>query len=501
LGSHCQRIVIMQVCYVQGMNEIVGTIYYVLANDINGEWATQAEADSYFLFNILMIEMRDVFVPDMDDAETGIQGRITNMKNLLSTHDPALQEHLQDCGIDSSFYAIRWLTTLLSREFLLPDTIRMWDSMFASTHKENFLRYVCGTMVLMIREELLKGDFSSCLRLLQRYPPVNVDKLLESSRALWIYESQITMACHKGGISLHQALSTISPPPAIIMAFGLRGGVGPRRSSIHRMRVNEAAQEAIGAAQDGLLGRAMKLWSGWGSATATAAPTTGVTTAAATSAPGPVEVGTTISSDQAVTANTEAKPPASDQPPCPPPPQPRVWNRVRNNTADTNDSTDSINEATNSKTGVDSNFRSRIWGKAFSANGNTPSTRNDATPVASAKAEQSLASNDAVLATGNSSATLPTPPRSRLWNRGARSTTPVDVHNGVAAPTSNVDQASTWTSPWTAPTAIGWKQDAMSAAPHAFAATRGTPNVSVDPMLPKSVKRNHMSDVVEILST
>lgn len=41
---------------------------------------------------------------------------------------------------------------------------------------------------------------------------------------MWIYESQITLACHKGGISLHQALQTITPPPAVIMAFGFRDG-------------------------------------------------------------------------------------------------------------------------------------------------------------------------------------------------------------------------------------------------------------------------------------
>lgn len=107
---------------------------------------------------------------------------------------------------------IRWLTTLLSREFTLPDTIRLWDSMFASTHKENFLRYVCVTMVMMIRDQLLEGDFSVCLRLLQSYPPTNVDRMLESSRALWIYESQVTLACHKSGIGLGQALSFIEPP-------------------------------------------------------------------------------------------------------------------------------------------------------------------------------------------------------------------------------------------------------------------------------------------------
>jgi len=210
--------------YVQGMNEIVGTLYYVLANDTNEEWAANAEADTYWLLSTLLSDFRDVFVPDLDDADTGIQGMIGNMQDLLKRHDPEVKDHLDEVGIHPSFYAIRWWTTLLSREFLLPDTIRLWDSLVSSTHRDNFLRYVCVTMVMLIREDLLKGDFSTCLRLLQSYPSVHMDGLLESSRALWIYESQVTMACHKGGISLHTALQAISPPSAIIMAFGLRKG-------------------------------------------------------------------------------------------------------------------------------------------------------------------------------------------------------------------------------------------------------------------------------------
>ena len=73
---------ISQVRYVQGMNEIVGTLYFVLAHDADTEWAEQAEADTYFLFNSILVEMRDVFVPDLDEADTGIHGRISNMINL-----------------------------------------------------------------------------------------------------------------------------------------------------------------------------------------------------------------------------------------------------------------------------------------------------------------------------------------------------------------------------------------------------------------------------------
>jgi hypothetical protein len=253
--------------YVQGMNEIVGTIYYVLANDWNDEWADHAEADTYWLLNTLLSEMRDVFISDMDESDTGIQGRIANMHTLLGRHDPEVKEHLEDVGIETSFYAIRWWTTLLSREFLLPDIIRLWDSMFASTHKDNFLRYFCVTMVMVIREDLLKGDFSTCMRLLQGFPSTHMDHLVESSRALWIYESQLTLACHKGGISLHQALQTISPPPAIIMAFGVRDGMisparpDPLEDAGEKVAATvRDATTAVATSAKGFFGRASSLY-------------------------------------------------------------------------------------------------------------------------------------------------------------------------------------------------------------------------------------------------
>ena len=220
--------------YVQGMNEIVGILYYVLANDQNDEWSVWAEADTFWLFNALIggDDMRDVFISGFDEHDTGIHGRLITMQQLLQRHDPEVSEHLQDLGIEISFYAIRWWTTLLCREFLLPDTIRLWDSMFASTHKDNFLRYVCVIMVMSIRDRLLKGDFTICLQLLQDFPSTSVDQLLEASRALWIYESQISVACHRGGLTLHQALTTIESPKALIMAFGFVNGTPPPPASI-----------------------------------------------------------------------------------------------------------------------------------------------------------------------------------------------------------------------------------------------------------------------------
>ena len=275
--------------YVQGMNEIVGTIYYVLAMDPTTSsrnkkerhysWADHAEADTYYLFNALLnkMEVRDVFVADLDHhSESGLHARIKNIEMLLKEHDPEVYNHLKGAlGMDSSFYAIRWLTTLLSREFQLPDTIRLWDSLLASKHKENFLRYVCASMVMAVRDRLLRGDFGTCLKLLQNYPSgeIAIDDLLESSRALWIYETQISLACQKGGIPLRQALKVITPPEGVIMAFGRPGGkplgLASQISSPVVGVMRDVASTAVAANNNvgKLMGRAKKLWGGWNTPT------------------------------------------------------------------------------------------------------------------------------------------------------------------------------------------------------------------------------------------
>lgn len=63
-------------------------------------------------------------------------------------------------GVDPSFYSLRWITTLLSREFDLLDTIRLWDSLFADEHRNEFLNYLCCAMVLEQRDAIMVNDFA-----------------------------------------------------------------------------------------------------------------------------------------------------------------------------------------------------------------------------------------------------------------------------------------------------------------------------------------------------
>ncbi|ETE64822.1 hypothetical protein L345_09408, partial [Ophiophagus hannah] len=88
----------------------------------------------------------------------------------------------QEQNIKPQFFAFRWLTLLLSQEFLLPDVIRIWDSLFADDSRFDFLLLVCCAMLTLIRDQLLEGDFTVNMRLLQEMsykPPLKRPKKQE----------------------------------------------------------------------------------------------------------------------------------------------------------------------------------------------------------------------------------------------------------------------------------------------------------------------------------
>lgn len=107
-------------------------------------------------------------------------------------------------ALDPRYFALRWFTTLLSREFDLPDTIRLWDSLFAAQDRSTFLVFVFVTLMLAQRETLLAGDFASNLQLLQAYPPTDVPEILAQSEALRLFSARGD-AARAGGLAEQRA--------------------------------------------------------------------------------------------------------------------------------------------------------------------------------------------------------------------------------------------------------------------------------------------------------
>ncbi|KAJ6654608.1 hypothetical protein lerEdw1_006761 [Lerista edwardsae] len=172
------------IAYVQGMNEIVGPLYYTFATDPNSEWKEHAEADTFFCFTNLMSEIRDNFIKSLDDSQCGITYKMEKVYSTLKEKDVELYMKLQEQNIKPQFFAFRWLTLLLSQEFLLPDVIRIWDSLFADNSRFDFLLLVCCAMLTLIRDRLLEGDFTLNMRLLQDYPISDVHLILKKAKDL-----------------------------------------------------------------------------------------------------------------------------------------------------------------------------------------------------------------------------------------------------------------------------------------------------------------------------
>ncbi|XP_032088860.1 TBC1 domain family member 13-like [Thamnophis elegans] len=172
------------IAYVQGMNEIVGPLYYTFATNPNSTWKEHAEADTFFCFTNLMSEIRDNFIKSLDDSQCGITYRMEKVYVILKEKDRELYMKLQEQNIKPQFFAFRWLTLLLSQEFLLPDVIRIWDSLFADDSRFDFLLLVCCAMLTLIRDQLLEGDFTVNMRLLQDYPISDVHLILKTAKDL-----------------------------------------------------------------------------------------------------------------------------------------------------------------------------------------------------------------------------------------------------------------------------------------------------------------------------
>ena len=82
------------IAYVQGMNEVLGPIYYVFATDCDESFKLHAEADAFFCFTQIMSEIMNNFCTTLDQSDMGIKGRMACMNQMLKKKDPVLWKHL-----------------------------------------------------------------------------------------------------------------------------------------------------------------------------------------------------------------------------------------------------------------------------------------------------------------------------------------------------------------------------------------------------------------------
>ncbi|XP_026661088.1 TBC1 domain family member 13-like isoform X3 [Phoenix dactylifera] len=171
--------------YVQGMNEVLAPLYYVLNTDPNEQNASNAEADSFFCFVRVMSDSVDHFCQQLDNSSVGIHSTLSRLSELLKGNDEELWRHLENLKVNPQFYAFRWITLLLTQEFEFHCIMRIWDCLLSNPlGVQEMLLRVCCAMLVCARHELLKGDFTSNLKLLQHYPEIDLDYLLDTAHHL-----------------------------------------------------------------------------------------------------------------------------------------------------------------------------------------------------------------------------------------------------------------------------------------------------------------------------
>ncbi|CAL5017454.1 unnamed protein product [Urochloa decumbens] len=172
--------------YVQGMNEVLAPLYYVFKNDPDECHGASAEADAFFCFVELLSGFRDNFCKQLDNSVVGIRSTITRLSQLLKKHDEELWRHLEVVTkVNPQFYAFRWITLLLTQEFKFRDCLHLWDALLGDPEgPQATLLRICCAMLILVRRRLLAGDFTANLKLLQSYPPTNIDHLLHIANKL-----------------------------------------------------------------------------------------------------------------------------------------------------------------------------------------------------------------------------------------------------------------------------------------------------------------------------
>jgi TBC1 domain family member 13 len=167
--------------YVQGMDQILAPIWYVLADDPSIPDRLDAEADTFFSLMSLMSEIRDVFITAHDNSPTGVRGIIAKFVGCLQRREPSVHLHLLTLKVDPMYYTLRWITTLMSRELLFPDVLMLWDSLFSDPYRFSFLIHFSVGVMRTYKKKLLETTFGTAMKFLQNIPQSDFLEILQVS--------------------------------------------------------------------------------------------------------------------------------------------------------------------------------------------------------------------------------------------------------------------------------------------------------------------------------
>lgn len=183
---YCFAVINITVSYMQGFNELIMPLYYVITTGLDADLDT-CEAICFFAFQRLIIATGVHELYSVNDQAIVVFQKLEEFDALLARHRPALARDLKMNNVNSMQYCYRWFTLLFGQEYDLPILLQIWDRLF--THKSEIMDYAyyVGIAQLMeIENSLLEApNMTVKLELLQRLNIDAITRMLHNADVMW----------------------------------------------------------------------------------------------------------------------------------------------------------------------------------------------------------------------------------------------------------------------------------------------------------------------------
>ena len=170
--------------YVQGMNELIAPIYFSFFRDNNVLEEKKVdieniEADSFWCFSNLIGEIKNIFIKEKDNEEDGIFFIINKFEKLIESYDLELYNLFKNNNVSFIHISFRWFSLFFSQDFLMPDTLRLWDIFFCEENKLYFVYYFSLGLLIYKKNKIINKDFFGIVKELQNLEDVDIEKVIE----------------------------------------------------------------------------------------------------------------------------------------------------------------------------------------------------------------------------------------------------------------------------------------------------------------------------------
>ena len=172
--------------YIQGMNEIVAIIYYIFSLDENIYIKPFVESDTFFCFEILMQEIKPIFMMhNINYSQLFITMQIRQINDILKGYEPELLDYFNEKNLIMDVFLMRWLIVLFAQEFTLDSSILFWDRLLTQKNKMKFICYISVAILVLNKKKLMKMQMEEIIQWAQEFGTIiknnNIDEIVETA--------------------------------------------------------------------------------------------------------------------------------------------------------------------------------------------------------------------------------------------------------------------------------------------------------------------------------